>query len=160
MGSAEKVIRKLKKLANEVFHEDIREGIEMSIDAIRSEFGMASEDEEDEEDDSSCEYTDIGHAHPNDVIWILIGGELRHMSAGYVRTHELIWGGDVKIEDHWRGRFEVATGYCSVAWPHGSLANPPEYLVVLLNEHFKISKFYCFINDMSAAKVLDKLSFE
>ncbi len=105
-------------------------------------------------------YTDIGHSHPNDVMWIFLDGKFEYLTAGQCRTHELIWGGGTKIEDHWRGRFEVGTGYCSVAWPHGSLAHPPEHLVTQLNEPFKVSKFYCFINDMNAAMVLDKLNFE
>lgn len=95
---------------------------------------------------SQMKYTDIGHSKPNDVIWIQIDGDLFMLTAGQSRTHELIWGGEVDIEEHWRGRFELDTGYCSIAPPAKSLnrRRPPDSLLSQLNRQFNVMRFYYF----------------
>lgn len=101
---------------------------------------------------AQVKYTDIGHAHPNDILWILVDGDMWTMPAGQSRTHELIWGGDVKIEDHWRGRYDMATAYCSIAPPKKSIGRrrPPETLLSELRSRFSIVRFYYFADGVQS----------
>ncbi len=53
MNDINKVVEALEELAENVFHKDIREGVELSIDVIKEEFGIATEDA------APCEYTPV-----------------------------------------------------------------------------------------------------
>src|ERR1700734_2128375 len=75
-------------------------------------------------------YTEIGHGDPNDMLWIQILGKIYTISAGLSRTHELVWGAEVKIENVWRGRFERKTGRCSIAPPVMDNSPVPEQSIV------------------------------
>ncbi len=93
-------------------------------------------------------YTDIGHTQPNDILWIIIDDELFMIPAGSFRTHELVWGGDIKIEDSMRGRFETTTGYCSVAlhscYPKNE--RPTRKFLDRLEKQFPVVKYWLFLN--------------
>jgi hypothetical protein len=96
-----------------------------------------------------CQYTDIGHESPDDIIWILRGTKLecskRITSSGQAEpwTHWLLWGG-VK-DECWRGRFEPSTGYCSIVAPTEQTGRrPPSSLLKTLQTSFAVKKFYFF----------------
>lgn len=91
-------------------------------------------------------YTDIGHSDKNDVLWILVDGSFYSLAAGSSRTHELVWGGDNEIEKCWRGRFEVQTGFCTIAPPShlAAFRRPPQNILDTLTSNFSIVKFYFF----------------
>lgn len=95
---------------------------------------------------SKLKYTDIGHGDPNDVIWIIIDDEMFMMPAGLGRTHELIWGGDTNIENHWRGRYDIRTGRCSITPPGKQLGRrrPPEIITSELRQRFSVVRFFYF----------------
>jgi hypothetical protein len=97
-------------------------------------------------------YTDIGHSNPNDILWILIDFDFHSLSAGLSRTHELVWSGDVQIEDCWRGRYEVKTGYCSIVPPSSFPARrrPPQTILDTLTSKFSIFRFYFFADGVEA----------
>lgn len=93
------------------------------------------------------EYTDIGHSDDRDIIWILTIPDLdfRQRRSGRTGTHEIFWGNELKIEDHWRGRYEISTGYCSIAPPLGlELQKPHSTILDLLKSKFDPTKFYFF----------------
>lgn len=101
---------------------------------------------------AKIKYTDIGHSRPNDVLWIWIDDELQVLSAGSSRTHELVWGGDVKIEDYWKGRYEQSTGYCSITPPASKLGlrRPPSSILDILKNRFSIVRFYFFTDGVDS----------
>lgn len=101
---------------------------------------------------STMKYTDIGHSNPNDAIWILFEDELIVMPAGQSRTHELIWGGEIDIEDHWRGRRDYVTAFCSIAPPQNKLGlrRPPKALLTALRDRFSIARFYYFTDGVDS----------
>jgi hypothetical protein len=89
-------------------------------------------------------YTDIGHDDPRDLLWLFTGGQVDHVRSGQTFTHEIIYG-TVETDNHWRGRFEVATGFCSIAAPidqEGLM--PPKGLLQLLRDAFPVTKFHYF----------------
>ena len=90
-------------------------------------------------------YTDIGHGHPNDILWLIQHGDLCFLPAGLDRTHELVWGGDCKIEDYWRGRVEAATLRCSITPPADQLGYcPADAILGRLRKRFGVKTFYYF----------------
>ncbi len=92
----------------------------------------------------SIAYTDIGHGDPNDVIWIVRGYDIEKIAAGFDRTHELIWGETATL-NHWRGRYDVRTAFCSIAPPENSIMRrPPSALLEMLGREFSIVRFYFF----------------
>lgn len=97
---------------------------------------------------AQVKYTDIGHGSPNDVLWMFADDTLYAMPAGMSRTHELVWGGDKTIDDHWKGRYETGTGYCSITPPASSMSRrmPPQWLRDALNQQFGVVRFYYFAN--------------
>ncbi len=101
---------------------------------------------------AQIKYTDIGHSKPNDVLWVQVDGDLWVMPAGQNRTHELVWGGDVNIDEHWRGRFELGSGFCSITPPIKSIGRrrPPESLLSQLNQQFNVMRFYYFTDGVDS----------
>ena len=97
---------------------------------------------------TQIKYTDIGHSHKNDILWIMIEDELNVIAAGESRTHELVWGGEANIEDHWRGRYELSTAYCSIVPPNTKLGlrRPPNGILSQLRDRFSIVRFCYFTN--------------
>lgn len=97
-------------------------------------------------------YTDIGHdENKNNTLWILIDNEILFIASGYGRTHELVWGsnfcGNVKIENHWRGRCEES-GRCSIACPAAGAEQeyPKEALKLRLSHVVGAKEFFYFSN--------------
>lgn len=90
-------------------------------------------------------YTDIGHSHPNDIIWMIVDQDLLTTYAGTFKTHEAVYV-DLSIESHWRGRYERSTGFCSIAPPLHALSyrRPPSSLLDRLAAAFSVTKFYFF----------------
>ncbi len=91
-------------------------------------------------------YTDVGHNDEDDVLWILIDMDLQYCRCGGM-TH--MWAFDLtraQLDKHWRGRYEVSTGLCSVAppasWP--STRQLPSAVRDTLSAHFKVSDFEFF----------------
>ncbi len=101
---------------------------------------------------AKIKYTDIGHSHRNDILWIMIDDELNVISAGESRTHELVWGGETNIEDHWRGRYELSTAYCSIVPPSGKLGlrRPPGGILSQLRQRFSVVRFYYFTDGVQS----------
>lgn len=98
------------------------------------------------------QWTDIGHNNPQDNVWILIDNDLQVVSAGKGRTHTSVWGVETNVESHWRGRYEVSTGYCSIAPSEQGLnfRRPPRGLLVLLREQFSVVRFYYFADGVDS----------
>lgn len=95
-------------------------------------------------------YTDIGHAHHNDILWIILEDGFQFIPAGLSRTHELVWGGEARIEDCWRGRYDHLSWRCSIAPSEEcrELLEPPDSLIEKLRERFEtVSAFYYFGNN-------------
>jgi hypothetical protein len=92
------------------------------------------------------QYTDIGHDSPHDLIWIFLPDGLNKVRSGATFTHELLWGPE--IVNCWRGRYEVATGFCSIVPPENCVTGtrPPLFLVDMLNANFAPVRFYYFKN--------------
>lgn len=89
-------------------------------------------------------YTDIGHDDPRDVIWLYREGRVDQMTAGGEFTHEKLYG-LVRTENSWRGRYEVSTGYCSIAAPLSQTGrHPPKILTDMLSAAFSVTKFHIF----------------
>lgn len=101
---------------------------------------------------SKIKYTDIGHSKPNDVLWILIDHDMFTLTAGQSRTHELIWGGEARIDDCWKGRYELGTGYCSITPPEKQMGRrrPPDEILSLLRSRFSIVRFYFFTDGVDS----------
>lgn len=90
-------------------------------------------------------YTDIGHNSEADILWIILDGELNTMRRGGNWTHELLWGED--IVKCWRGRYEIATGKCSIAPPESAIGKayrPPMSVWNKLTSAFPVFRFYYF----------------
>lgn len=68
------------------------------------------------------------------------------------RTHELVWGGETKIEDHWRGRYDTGTAFCSIVPPQDKLGRkrPPDGLLTLLRHRFSVVRFYYFTDGVES----------
>lgn len=93
-------------------------------------------------------YTDIGHSDPKDTLWLLQGAAFESVSVGAgggrPLTHEGLWGGEAN--DYWHGRYDVATGFCSIVPPHEetNYKRPPAALLEILKSHFSVVRFYFF----------------
>lgn len=90
-------------------------------------------------------YTDIGHNSARDILWVMNGYELETIIRGNGdNTHDKLWG--VAVQDHWRGRYEYSTGFCSIAPPYGeeNRKRPPTALLEILKLRFSIVQFYYF----------------
>jgi hypothetical protein len=92
-------------------------------------------------------WTDIGLSDPRDVLWIMRGLDFESVSVGAKGgewTHHAIWG--INIGGNWRGRYEIATGFCSIIPPHGeeSRKRAPAALLDILKLRFSIKRFYFF----------------
>ncbi len=98
------------------------------------------------------QYADIGHGSPKDLVWIAIDSDLQVVSAGKNRTHTSVWGLETNIEGHWRGRYDVATGYCSIATSEFEIhmRRPPRWLLTLLRDQFSVVKFYYFADGIES----------
>jgi hypothetical protein len=88
-------------------------------------------------------YWQIGHANPEDVIWIMRGLQFEQIKAGS-HAHETLFGKD--YERFWRGRYEVKTGFCSIAPPStvSGYKRPPQVLLNILVSHFSVVRFFYF----------------
>lgn len=91
-------------------------------------------------------YTDIGHSAPNDILWVWVDGDLWTIPAGQSRTHELVWGADLVMEKHWKGRYEQSTALCSITPPEDKLGlrRPPGHILEALKRKFSIVRFHFF----------------
>ena len=98
------------------------------------------------------QYTDIGHINPKDKLWIFLDDDLQVVSAGKRRTHTSVWGIETNIESCWRGRYEVATGYCSITPSEFQLnmRRPPSWLLTLLRNQFSVVRFYYFVDGVDS----------
>lgn len=98
------------------------------------------------------QWTDIGHGHPQDKLWIILNDDIEVVSAGKGRTHMSIWDVETNVEEHWRGRYEVKTGYCSIAPSEYKLhmRRPPEWLLSLLRTQFSVVRFYLFTDGVES----------
>lgn len=92
------------------------------------------------------QYEDIGHSNKDDILWIFLDDQIQIVSAGSNRTHMSIWGVDVNVEDYWRGRYEIRTGFCSIAAPESKmhLRRPPRWVLSELQSHFSVVEFHYF----------------
>ena len=96
------------------------------------------------------QYTDIGHKAPDDIIWLWERDDLLTTKAVTSRgqtephSHWRLWGSEA--QEHWKGRFEEATGFCSIAPPYGeeNTVRPPSALLDALVAAFKVARFYYF----------------
>lgn len=93
------------------------------------------------------QYEDIGHKHKDDVLWILIDYSMSFVTVGSGRTHEMMWGEDIEIDNCcWRGRYEPSTGFCSIVPPKSQSyrRRPPQEILMLLQWRFSVVKFHFF----------------
>lgn len=96
------------------------------------------------------QYMDIGHADPKDIIWIFRDLQIEKVMAGQTLTHGRLWG-EEEIKNHWRGRYERKTGYCSIVAPVGELVKRPHRpLLEELKLNFHIVRFYFFADGIES----------
>lgn len=89
-------------------------------------------------------YYHIGHADPEDTIWIWLDGSLiLHRAESH--SHEGLYG-KAASEQNWRGRFEKRTRRLSVLAPVGHPENllPPRWLQDRLEYAFGTDEIYYF----------------
>ena len=88
-------------------------------------------------------YWRIGHSDPEDIIWLMDSYNLNQITAGD-NSHENLFGKD--YENHWRGRYEKSTGFCSIAPPKDETGykRPPQVLLDILKGRFSVTRFHFF----------------